>query len=91
MSNWTKGPWVSCEHGIVPAGASNYSERILVSGVRMPMGRDDEAEANANLIAAAPELYEALSELIDHCDDANPWMDLSDAKDALAKARGEKS
>lgn len=45
-------------------------------------------EVNANLIASAPELFEALSALIDDFGDANgPLIDK--AKAALAKARGE--
>ena len=50
------------------------------------------SEANALLIAAAPEMYDALEYLIqrvdpdncgDHCDNACPWCE---AKRALAKA-----
>jgi hypothetical protein len=47
-----------------------------------------EMDANADLIAAAPELYAALTKAIDDATGKpNSWFYL--AKDALAKARGE--
>lgn len=48
-------------------------------------------EANAHLIAAAPELYEALRDLIAYCDPTGDYIDdeLVWARAALAKARGE--
>ena len=49
-------------------------------------------EANANLIAAAPDMYEALAGLmaeIDECYDPTDWEWGQKAADALAKARGE--
>lgn len=58
------------------------------------MGRDDsgfyadneEADANAHLIAAAPDMYEALADLV-NAFDGEPGF--GPAKDALAKARGK--
>ena len=57
-------------------------------------GRDCPIEtlANANLIAAAPELYEALEGLmscISETTGPNSYGALHDAMKALAKARGE--
>ena len=47
----------------------------------------DELKANAHLIAAAPELYEALERVVRISDrDHVAW---NEAKAALAKARGE--
>lgn len=51
-------------------------------------------EANAHLIAAAPELYEALESVIrsyiHHCPDANNGSKaIANARTTLAKARGE--
>lgn len=50
--------------------------------------------ANAALIAAAPELYEALESLVDEVDRhskrvGSEWHGLADALAALKKARGE--
>ena len=52
----------------------------------------DQAEANANLIASAPELYEALKAVYERC---LPYEDcdialFEQAKQALAKATGKK-
>lgn len=51
----------------------------------------EETIANANLIAAAPELLEALQAMLDECDPmlmscGEPWCR---ARSAIAKARGE--
>lgn len=54
---------------------------------------DREDTANANLIAAAPELLEALENIIDDqygtlAEIMEPWK-IEDAKQAIKKARGE--
>ena len=57
---------------------------------------ESEAESNANLIAAAPDLLEALSGLISTMrkppTGPNGWheFDIEKAEKAIAKARGEK-
>ncbi|QQP96519.1 hypothetical protein [Lysobacter enzymogenes] len=58
-------------------------------------GANEERQANAHLIAAAPELYAALAWYVEN-DDTNEepengfWLDGRDrAKAALAKARGQ--
>ncbi len=48
-----------------------------------------EAEANARLIAAAPELYEALEKIVREHDCTNPEATVRTARAALAKATGE--
>lgn len=60
MDNFTPGPWTYDRRRGVrgPTG-----ERILVDGVSLPTGNHPdakEAEANACLLAAAPDLLEAL-------------------------------
>lgn len=57
-------------------------------------GLDYEEEANARLIAAAPDLLEALRELLEACKDAkfasDPFDSMPNARTAIAKATGEK-
>ena len=56
---------------------------------------NDEQEANARLIAAAPELLEALEEsrdfIVDHCEDMSriysKWELIDKIKSAIAKAK----
>jgi hypothetical protein len=48
---------------------------------------DEHAEANARLIAAAPELYEVVDHLVNGTADIDTIYE--DAREALAKARGE--
>lgn len=94
---WTKGPWLMKRGKL----RKNGSIRIKFSGgtwtnfatawVRLADCRFDvdEGLANAHLIAAAPDLYEALEM-------ARVWLefdgrfDMQGINAALAKARGEK-
>ena len=81
---WTPGPWIEEEDGLEVRAASNYKMVAATLG-------SEERLANANLIAAAPELYEAL-EII--CRFSLPKggdqiVAFAQAFKALAKARGE--
>lgn len=96
---FTKGEWkenhiegVFGPYYSITADISNHN--VLVSTVR-PIGDgtkeeyNDMFQANANLIAAAPEMYEAL-------DKVNKWLDECDLDayfpkldELLKKARGE--
>lgn len=104
----TKGPWrVSREGTLVMGGENEPGERILIArahyGAR-PDPSGEQAEANARLIAAAPELLQALERLTRAVQDvAGPepsesrygslWAELraeaKEAEAAIAKARGE--
>lgn len=69
-----------CEHHAIADCSCNHTCRM-----------DDECEANAHLIAAAPELYEALWVATEHNalrfgEDHNTVIQ---GRAALAKARGE--
>lgn len=98
---WTKGEWQIAPHAeddTVLHIVSNYE--VMPGGVEkanwiaeVDLQEDDaENRANANLLSAAPELYEALRRLLEAYDE--PLDDESDraeaARAALAKARGEK-
>lgn len=100
----TPGPWVvtavgSC-HGIHPAASENERDDIcrITPHNYHPDGwpaAKVEAEANARLIAAAPDLLAALQALvgeadlgeIDHEDETRRLLDV--ARAAIAKATGQ--
>ena len=85
-SQWTEEQWnqnEAIENRMVFANFSNVDKGI--SRVRVATC---ETKYDAMLIAAAPDLYEALSELMGYSDDFYP-ADCEMAKAALAKARGE--
>ncbi|CAB5567667.1 MULTISPECIES: hypothetical protein [Providencia] len=92
----TPGPWVIDEWSMT--GINSESKHVaLVNYSHHGLPNDvygDEHEANANLIAAAPELLEALIELTESAKEAIDGLgDLSDAIDtakaAIAKALGK--
>jgi hypothetical protein len=103
-AGFTPGPWkmsrercsyvgveTTCAAGCQPA-AANITRCSVTNTIRR-----DEATANANLIAAAPELYEALERFVNAGNmsvfDESSGAALATAHDlgiaALAKARGE--
>ncbi len=93
---FTKGPWTRDDN-------DGYSINRIFADTRghhaiaEVIGDDAETEANAHLIAAAPDLYAALlvaelasEELCQGQDPANEcWVTLATIRAALAKARGE--
>ena len=102
MSKHTPGPWI----GAGPSFGDplpRYTTEIVTerededgaatSICELPFHHhDDENEANARLIAAAPELLEALKEIVDAADGAG-WEQLDPsfkkARAAIARATGE--
>ena len=87
-TKWTPGPW-----GIHPEYpewvSTNDADIAEVSG--WPPQHDEEQTANRHLIAAAPELYEALLSLCDYLAFEPPHDGplVTAGRAALAKARGE--
>jgi hypothetical protein len=94
---FTPGPW---HH--VNIGRDWYvaeADRTVVAAIHPEVGSHAEAHfANARLIAAAPDLYEALAGLIGFAESAETKALVGDegclwpvefARAALAKARGE--
>jgi hypothetical protein len=99
---WTPGPWrIEAPHGYahdVVSADNNY----IICGFGPAEYSDSTNDANARLIAAAPELYEALEFVFEHIADKERGpRDLYPAfgldarraiemtRAALAKARGE--
>lgn len=79
MSKHTPGPWR------VVNGVQIRSERDQIAKVWMM--RNGEGNTNARLIAAAPDLLNALTVLADACEQMDIPVDA--ARAAIAKARGE--
>lgn len=95
---WTPGPWfVNHSDDGCPWGVVQVSDNRQIR----PEGRSfSEAKANAHLVAASPELYEALSAITEmytdminsgDCGNWNPEYDeeVTEARRVMAKARGE--
>ena len=82
----TPGPWVKGGDFGDVVGADG--ERVIVWGLGIGHGqRDKTTEANARLMQAAPDLLEALEELLNG---GSIWVkDEHIARDAIKKARGE--
>ena len=98
---WTAGPWrTENRNGKWPVSVVTMSGKLVAPFCGGPKPHET---ANAHLIAAAPELYEALEELLGNVQtllaphDTMPHDPLSGvpcistAQAALAKARGEQS
>ena len=87
----TKGPWrISDDHFIVADKGEKYQNICRLNG----MDRHEASEANAMLIAAAPELLEALKAVESWMDDLqsiNPFTQnlLDNVRSAIAKAEGK--
>lgn len=108
MSGFTKGPWfvrtidqsigsIDSESGVMVAQAQQVSGKDQITG-------SHERKANARLIAAAPDLLEALQELSQHfigkwsedernSDEIDAHKEAAERKAlaAIAKATGEKA
>jgi hypothetical protein len=69
----TPGPWMACHDGKCPCGSISTNDLAIATlcgdneeGAPYVKG-EDERMANAKLIAAAPELLEALQNLAKNC------------------------
>ena len=93
---FTKGPWKATYDSQLQAAIEIYNteDRVMVAVLpdRGTIEAMSEIEANANLIIAAPDMYEAL-ETIERVAGIGMMEDdpaRVKARDALRKARGEK-
>lgn len=108
MSNenkWTPTPWNTSYW--IEQPNNRHKPMVVAGGVTIaimhpaPVCQMSECEANAHLIAAAPELYEALEWAMNFVDQVrveNPApkgggedIAYEEARAAIAKARGEQS
>jgi hypothetical protein len=97
QTGYTPGPW---HIGVKQAGINIYDAHGWQVADASPLGDDSngECKANGRLIAAAPELVEALRELAaecETCDGFDPNLEgpehdaLKSARAILARIRGE--
>ena len=86
---WTPGPWVAMANGWIEASDGDPVAMINADGLPNSIFYDDLP--NAHLIAAAPDLYEALDVMIKYCNAEPGTMAYpgTQAAAAIAKARGE--
>lgn len=91
----TPGPWLVDDMTVYALQDSVWmglpsKENRFFACVQGPKCPADELEANANLIAAAPEMYEALQAFIDNSScQVNFPHECEAAEAVLQKARGE--
>lgn len=83
-TKWTPGPWKL--YGGTIAWASPTGPRRHIAHMAWDVEADEYAAHDAHLIAAAPELYEALEAALD---EDSGLMCADKMRAALAKARGE--
>ena len=88
--SYTPGPWVV--HPLkATVDAAHDGGMLPICAMLWPTEErsEDETEDNADLIAAAPDLLEALQELLDHVDAHCVTVgDCNQARAAIAKAEG---
>lgn len=93
---FTPGPW-SVYGSAYPGVIVDKSGEQVAAALSDAVQSEAERHANARLIAAAPELYEALTQaeiaVQELCNDQNPanecWNILRSIRTALSKANGE--
>lgn len=83
MSKHTPGPW-STNH----VGFTHAKNGACIAEVGIDVLPFDEVEANANLIAAAPDLLEALESALTILTDSVGDFDYDKALAAIARAKG---
>lgn len=108
MSEHTPGPYVAAEYytnlsggvaiRVATAGGELPGELVAVASDLFSILREEECKANARMIAAAPDLLEALEEidvglqfyLEEYGDENGRLVGMKfTIRDAIAKARGE--
>ena len=97
MSKHTPGPWTANKPTRDNGRAEIHAGCMLVAQAfnwMLDAEGDEQCWADAHLIAAAPDLLEALKEIVDAADGAG-WEQLDPsfkkARTAIAKATGEQA
>lgn len=88
----TPGPWIAHPEGVKDADGKPACNRIYI-GIAAEDGEDlghiEFSEANARLIAAAPQLLEALQDAMQYLQHHLPESALAPHRAAIAAATGE--
>ena len=85
MSKFTQGKWsVRQGAGIDEIDVVDTEDRSICVLFYYPVTKREEEEANARLIAAAPEMYELLKEVVQWKDDC-VWDAMFKAQKLLAR------
>ena len=93
MSKWTPGPWrVAGEdknfvYALSQSGANSFWAHVQSAGIDRIT--ENEKAANARLIAAAPEMYDALKALVESPNTFSSH-DKARAEELLARINGDK-
>ena len=83
MSKHTPGPWETKHHGEWITGKDAVHGEVVIAKAEF------DWEANARLIAAAPDLLNAVCFLLSNLDNRISKADRDTAYNAIAKATGE--
>ena len=105
MSNakFTKGKWFACcgSYEVAVLNNEKFIETLITDTGPSTIPCDDEAQANQNLIAAAPDMYKALDRVrqgyLNLCElniipdryQKDAYIIIDQINDLLSKARGE--
>lgn len=85
---FTPGPWINCD------GETIETKKARICIIAPLNLTQEESDANAALIAAAPEMYEALADIAETCGNRGCSETCAEAGckicEILKKARGEK-
>ena len=92
MSKHTPGPWTVCEHSWSRTGIYSASHPIAALDIYEEATEETQEDwervmsANAHLIAAAPDLLEALQSVMKMMNSPGEWH--QEVRAAIAKATG---
>lgn len=93
MTNFTKGPWTIKGDAVGIVDQPDTQSYGMLNFIAFIYRHDfkEQSEANAHLISAAPDMYEALEQVTKYMEwafgEEDPYV--KQGKKALAKARGE--